>query len=206
MIASYNPKIIWLKGTSCQKRFADLLTRIDYEPVEESSGRYDFHSTDWVIHNSDMSNVKGILAKHHAHQLIAHQPTQTLQLCQVTTRLQKQKELAEAENSTEHDLQEMALERKYRDYKPEFEPCLYKVGDLIALKLNKRDKLMTRWSRAQYRVIKVPSPRTVVVECIFSKKTYQVSVKQCKLCREEEEDMWFSPPVQPIEDMLDNAE
>ena len=81
--------------------------------------------------------------------------------------------------------------RKESEYNASDEPDIFKVGDLVSVKIHVRDKLVMKWSPPQYRVISLPSKCTLILECIHTGKHLKISVKHAKKC--DPDALWLIP-------------
>ena len=81
--------------------------------------------------------------------------------------------------------------RKECKYNASDEPDIFKVGDLVSIKIHMRDKLTMKWSRPCYRVISLPSKCTLILECIHTGKHLKISVKHAKKC--DPDALWLVP-------------
>ena len=81
--------------------------------------------------------------------------------------------------------------RKECEYNDSYEPDIFKVSDLVCIKIHVRDKLTMKWSPPRYRIISLPSKHTLVLECIHTGKHLKISVKHAKKC--DPDAMWLIP-------------
>ena len=81
--------------------------------------------------------------------------------------------------------------QKESEYNASDEPDIFKVGDLVLVKIHVRDKLVMKWSPPQYRVVSLPSQRTLILECIHTGKHLKISVKHAKKC--DPDALWLVP-------------
>ena len=81
--------------------------------------------------------------------------------------------------------------RKECKYNASDEADIFKVGDLVSIKIYVRDKLTMKWSPPCYRVISLPSKCTLILECIHTGKHLKISVKHVKKC--DLDALWLIP-------------
>ena len=81
--------------------------------------------------------------------------------------------------------------RKECKYDASDEPDIFKVGDLVSIKIHMRDKLTVKWSPPHYRVISLPRKCTLILECIHTGKHLTISVKHAKKC--DLDALWLIP-------------
>ena len=81
--------------------------------------------------------------------------------------------------------------RKECEYNASDEPDIFKVGDLVSIKIHVRDRLTMKWLPPHYRVISLPSKHTLILECIHTGKHLKISVKHAKKCNPDA--LWLIP-------------
>jgi hypothetical protein len=83
----------------------------------------------------------------------------------------------------------ISISRKEAEYSDQNEPIEFHPGDLVCVKMHVRGKLQMKWTEPTFRVVKVLSKRTLLLEHTTDGHNRKISVIHVKRCKPQ--DLWF---------------